>query len=42
MINTIKLLIVDDHQMFIDGLKALLYREENISIIAEEERRGSC
>lgn len=31
----IRILIADDHQMFIDGLKALLKREKNIHIVAE-------
>ena len=31
----IRVLIADDHQMFIDGLKALLRREKNIQIIGE-------
>jgi len=33
----IKLYIVDDHQMLIDGLKALLNNEEHISIIGENK-----
>ena len=31
----IKIFIVDDHQMFIDGLKALLKNINNISVVAE-------
>jgi len=31
----IRILIADDHQMFIDGLKALLKREKNIQICGE-------
>jgi len=31
----INLLIVDDHQMFIDGIKSLLRKEKNIKIVAE-------
>ncbi|NTW23450.1 MAG: response regulator transcription factor [Lentimicrobium sp.] len=34
-IKTINILIADDHQMFIDGLKALLRREKNIHIAGE-------
>ncbi len=33
--ETIKILIVDDHQMFIDGVKALLRKEKNFEIIGE-------
>ncbi len=33
--NILKLYIVDDHQMLIDGLKALLSDESNISIVGE-------
>ena len=33
--KSIRVLIADDHQMFIDGLKALLRREKNIQIIGE-------
>lgn len=33
--NNIKLLIVDDHQMFIDGLKAILRHFTNITVIGE-------
>lgn len=31
----VRILIADDHQMFIDGLKALLRREKNIQVIGE-------
>lgn len=31
----IRVLIADDHQMFLDGLKALLKREKNIQVIGE-------
>jgi DNA-binding NarL/FixJ family response regulator len=31
----IRVLIADDHQMFLDGLKALLKREKNIHVIGE-------
>lgn len=34
----IKLIIVDDHQMLIDGIKALLLDEEQFQIIAEATR----
>ena len=34
----IKILIADDHQMFIDGLKALLQREKNIEVVAQALR----
>jgi DNA-binding NarL/FixJ family response regulator len=33
----INLLIVDDHQMFIDGLKSLLRKEKNVCIIDEAQ-----
>ena len=33
--NKIKIYLVDDHQMLIDGLKALLSGESHISIIGE-------
>jgi len=33
--ETIKILIVDDHQMFIDGVKALLRKEKKFEIIGE-------
>lgn len=35
MQDVIRVLIVDDHQMFIDGLKSLLRKEKNISVVAE-------
>ena len=35
--NKIKLIIVDDHQMFRDGLKFMLSENENIDIIGEAE-----
>ena len=38
-ISPIKILLVDDHQMMIDGLKALLLHENNI-IIAGEANNG--
>ncbi|NJK86478.1 MAG: response regulator transcription factor [Bacteroidales bacterium] len=31
----IKILVVDDHQMFIDGLKTLLGKEKNLKVVAE-------
>lgn len=31
----IRILIADDHQMFIDGLKALLKREKDFQVIGE-------
>lgn len=31
----INLLIVDDHQMFVDGIKSLLRKEKNVNIVAE-------
>lgn len=31
----IKILIADDHAMFIDGIKSLLRKEENIQVVAE-------
>lgn len=34
----IRILIADDHQMFIDGLKALLLPEKNIEVIAQALR----
>ena len=33
--NQIDVLVVDDHQMFIDGMKSLLIKEKNIKIVAE-------
>lgn len=33
--NVIRLLVVDDHQMFIDGIKSLLRKEKDISIVGE-------
>ncbi|HBF87536.1 MAG TPA: DNA-binding response regulator [Bacteroidales bacterium] len=36
MENEKKILIVDDHQMFIDGLKALLRKQNNFNVVAEE------
>jgi two-component system response regulator DegU len=33
----IKILIVDDHQMFRDGLKALLARQNDMEIVGEAE-----
>jgi two-component system response regulator DevR len=35
MMSVTKVYIVDDHQMLIDGLKALLIGEPTISIIGE-------
>lgn len=35
MDKIIKILIADDHQMFIDGVKSLLRKEENIEFIGE-------
>jgi DNA-binding NarL/FixJ family response regulator len=31
----IKILIVDDHQMFLDGIKTLLSKEKNLIVVAE-------
>lgn len=31
----IRILIVDDHQMFLDGIKILLSKEKNLSVVAE-------
>ena len=36
----IKIILVDDHQMFRDGVKAVLHDEENISVIGEVGRGG--
>ena len=33
--NSIKVLIVDDHQLVVDGLKSLLSGKENIEVVAE-------
>ena len=33
--KVIQILIVDDHQMFLDGLKTLLSKEKNLNIAAE-------
>ena len=33
MQDHVKLFIADDHQMFIDGIKALLHNIENVEII---------
>lgn len=33
--NMIRILIADDHQMLLDGLRSLLSSEENIHIIGE-------
>jgi two-component system, NarL family, nitrate/nitrite response regulator NarL len=33
--NTIKVMIVDDHQMFIDGVKSLLGKEKDLHFVAE-------
>ena len=35
MLSVLKIYLVDDHQMLIDGLKALLYGEENYFVIGE-------
>lgn len=35
MLRVLKIYLVDDHQMLIDGLKALLYGEENYFVIGE-------
>ena len=40
--KTISILIADDHQMFIDGLKALLKREKNLQIIGEVSSGGQA
>jgi len=37
MLNTIKLLLVDDHELFLDGICALLENETNIDIIGRAE-----
>lgn len=31
----IKIIIVDDHQMFIDGIKALLMNEKGVKVVGE-------
>ena len=31
----IKLLLADDHQMFIDGIKSFLEKYEDIAVVAE-------
>lgn len=33
--ESIRMLVVDDHQMFIDGIKSLLRKERDISIVGE-------
>lgn len=33
--NVFKLLIVDDHQMFIDGLKSILRKQDTFQVVAE-------
>lgn len=33
--KVIHILIVDDHQMFLDGLKTLLVKEKNLNVVAE-------
>jgi len=33
--NMIKTLIVDDHQMFLDGIKTMISKEKNIEVVAE-------
>jgi DNA-binding NarL/FixJ family response regulator len=33
--NNVRLLIVDDHQMLIDGIKSLLRKEKHIQVVAE-------
>jgi DNA-binding NarL/FixJ family response regulator len=33
--GVIQILIVDDHQMFLDGLKTLLAKEKNLNVVAE-------
>lgn len=33
--QTINILIVDDHQMFLDGIKNLLVKEKNLHVVAE-------
>ena len=38
--KTIRILIADDHQMFVDGLKALLKREKHFQIIGEVNSGG--
>jgi DNA-binding NarL/FixJ family response regulator len=40
--KNIRILIADDHQMFIDGLKALLKREKNFQIIGEVSSGGQA
>lgn len=40
--KTIRILIADDHQMFIDGLKALLKREKSFQIIGEVSSGGQA
>jgi DNA-binding NarL/FixJ family response regulator len=33
--SVIQILIVDDHQMFLDGLKTLLVKEKNLNVVGE-------
>lgn len=40
--KNIRILIADDHQMFIDGLKALLKREKSFQIIGEVSSGGQA
>lgn len=40
--KNIRILIADDHQMFIDGLKSLLKREKNFQIIGEVSSGGQA
>lgn len=35
MIDRVKILIVDDHQIFLDGLQAILKNERDIEVVAE-------
>lgn len=35
METPVKIMIIDDHQMFIDGIKSLLRKEENFQVISE-------
>lgn len=36
MKTPVKIMIVDDHQMFIDGIKSLLRKEENFQVVSEQ------
>ncbi len=40
--NTIKIFIVDDHQMIIEGLKSLLKKEQNIELVGSANSAERC